>query len=315
MSKEWYVGEIRDTVKRAEKMSKYGLHGFTPAILSVAITGGMHSKNANPNLPESIDEQVQQVYDAYNAGAVMVHIHARRRDALSEMSFDTNDYKEINARVREKCPDIIINNTFVGARMFYKDKAADQLWQVSAPARPEVASLDICRNLYDFMPDIVYAQTLGDCRSNIEMLDKYGCKPEVECFDLGDIQFLNKMIQYGMLKAPYWVQMIFNSSGITPCLETLMMAEKLLPADAMMGIIGIGAVQTPLAAASMILGHHVRTGLEDNVYYSKGVLAESNAQLVERTVRIARDLGRPLATPAQAREMMGLGEPRQYELP
>lgn len=315
MSKEWYVGEIRDTVKRAEKMSKYGLHGFTPAILSVAITGGMHSKNANPNLPESIDEQVQQVYDAYNAGAVMVHIHARRRDALSEMSFDTNDYKEINARVREKCPDIIINNTFVGARMFYKDKAADQLWQVSAPARPEVASLDICRNLYDFMPDIVYAQTLGDCRSNIEMLDKYGCKPEVECFDLGDIQFLNKMIQYGMLKAPYWVQMIFNSSGITPCLETLMMAEKLLPADAMMGIIGIGAVQTPLAAASMILGHHVRTGLEDNVYYSKGVLAESNAQLVERTVRIARDLGRPLATPAQAREMMGLGEPRQYALP
>ncbi|MGM9607127.1 MAG: 3-keto-5-aminohexanoate cleavage protein [Oscillospiraceae bacterium] len=315
MSKEWYVGEIRDTVKRAEKMSKYGLHGFTPAILSVAITGGMHSKNANPNLPESIDEQVQQVYDAYNAGAVMVHIHARRRDALSEMSFDTNDYMEINARVRKKCPDIIINNTFVGARMFYKDKAADQLWQVSAPARPEVASLDICRNLYDFMPDIVYAQTLGDCRSNIEMLDKYGCKPEVECFDLGDIQFLNKMIQYGMLKAPYWVQMIFNSSGITPCLETLMMAEKLLPADAMMGIIGIGAVQTPLAAASMILGHHVRTGLEDNVYYSKGVLAESNAQLVERTVRIARDLGRPLATPAQAREMMGLGEPRQYALP
>ena len=315
MSKEWYVGEIRDTVKRAEKMSKYGLHGFAPAILSVAITGGMHSKNANPNLPESIDEQVQQVYDAYNAGAVMVHIHARRRDALSEMSFDTNDYKEINARVREKCPDIIINNTFVGARMFHKGKAADQLWQVSGPARPEVASLDICRNLYDFIPDCVYAQTLGDCRSNIEMLDQYGCKPEVECFDLGDIQFLNKMIQYGMLKTPYWVQMIFNSSGITPCLETLMMAEKLLPADAMMGIIGIGAVQTPLAAASMILGHHVRTGLEDNVYYSKGVLAESNAQLVERTVRIARDLGRPLATPAQAREMMGLGEPRQYELP
>lgn len=315
MSKEWYVGEIRDTVKRAENMSRYGLHGFAPAILSVAITGGMHSKSANPNLPESIEEQVQQVYDAYNAGAVMVHIHARRRDALSEMSFDTGDYMEINARVREKCPDIIINNTFVGARMFYKDKAADRLWQVSAPARPEVASLDICRNLYDFIPDCVYAQTLGDCRSNIELLDQYGCKPEIECFDLGDIQFLDKMIRYGMLKPPYWVQMIFNSSGITPCLETLMLAEKLLPADAMMGIIGIGAVQTPLAAASMILGHHVRTGLEDNIYYSRGVLAESNAQLVERTVRIARDLGRPLATPAQAREMMGLGAPRQYALP
>lgn len=312
MSKEWYVGDVRDTVKRAEKMSKYGLYGFPPAVLSVAITGGMHTKKANPNLPESIDEQVQQVYDAYNAGAVLVHVHARCRDNLSQMSFDSRDYMEINARIREKCPDIIINNTFVGARMYYTEKEADQLWQVSAPARPEVASLDICRNLYDFLPNQVYAQTMGDCRSNIEVLDKFGCKPEVECFDLGDIQFLNKMIQNGMLKTPYWVQMIFNSSGITPCLETLMLAEKLLPAETMMSVIGIGAVQTPLAAASMLLGHHIRTGLEDNVYYSKGVLAESNAQLVERTVRIARDLGRPLATPAQAREMMGLGEPRAY---
>ena len=75
MAQEWQVGEVRDVAKRAEKLGRYGLYNFSPAILSVAITGGMHTKKANPNLPESIDEQVQQVYDAYNAGAVLVHIH------------------------------------------------------------------------------------------------------------------------------------------------------------------------------------------------------------------------------------------------
>ena len=312
MSKEWYVGEVRDTVKRAEKMSKYGLYNFPPAVLSVAITGGMHDKKANPNLPESIDEQVQQVYDAYNAGAVLVHVHARRRDALSEMSFDSNDYLEINARIREKCPDIIINNTFVGARMFYADKPSDPVWQVSAAARPEVASLDICRNLYDFMGNVVFAQTMPDCIENIKLLDQYGAKPEIECFDLGDISFLNDMIRKGLLKDPYWVQMIFNGAGITPCLETLQLAERLLPAKTLLSVLGIGAVQTPMAAAAMLLGHHIRTGLEDNIYYKRGERAVSNAQLVERLVRMAHDMDRPLATPAQAREMMGLGEPRAY---
>lgn len=311
-NQEWYVGEVRHTVKRAEKMGKYGLSEFPPAILSVAITGGMHTKAKCPNLPETVDEQVQAVVDAYNAGAVLVHIHARDQKDTSKMCMNSDPFIEVNRRIREKCPDIIINNTFVGARMFYKDKPADPVWRVSAEARPEVASLDICRNLYDFMPNNVFAQTMADCEENMALLDKYGAKAEVECFDLGDIQFLNRMIQKGLLKDPYWVQMIFNGAGITPCLETLQLAEKLLPEKSLLSVIGIGAVQTPMAAASLLLGHHIRTGLEDNIYYRRGEMATSNAQLVERFVRMAHDLDRPLATPAQAREMMGLGAPRQY---
>ena len=313
MAKEWYLGEVRDTVKRAEKMSKYGLYGMPPAILSCAITGGMHTKSVNPNLPEMIDEQVQQVYDAYNAGAVLVHIHTRDPKDPSQMSMDPNTYMEINARVREKCPDIIVNNTFVGARMFFKEKEAAPVWQVSAPAMPEVASLDMCRLTYPGMDQaFVFAQTWPDALDNLELLEKYGCKPEIECFDLGDVKFINHLMRAGKLKSPHWIQMIFNGNGITPCMESLMYAERILPEDCLMGVLGIGAVQTPLAAAALILGHHVRTGMEDNVYYAKGELATSNAQLVERTVRVARDLGRPLATPAQAREMMGLGAPRAY---
>lgn len=309
---EWYLGEVRDTVRRAEKMSKYGLSAYPPAILSVAITGGMHTKAKCPVLPETIDEQVQAVYDAYNAGAVLVHIHARDQQDTSKMCMTSDPFIEVNRRVREKCPDIIINNTFVGARMFYADKPSDPVWQVSAAAKPEVASLDICRNLYDFMGNVVFAQTMPDCIENIKLLDKYGAKPEIECFDLGDISFLNDMISKGLLKDPYWVQMIFNGAGITPCLETLQLAERLLPEKTLLSVLGIGAVQTPMAAAAMILGHHIRTGLEDNIYYKRGERAVSNAQLVERLVRMANDMDRPLATPAQAREMMGLGEPRAY---
>ena len=311
-NKEWYVGEVRDTVHRAEKMGKYGLSGFAPAILSVAITGGMHTKAKCPVLPETVDEQVQAVKDAYNAGAVLVHVHARDKQDTSKMCMDSDPFIEVNRRIREACPDIIINNTFVGARMFYMEKASDPVWRVSAEARPEVASLDICRNLYDFMPNVVFAQTMGDCEENMALLDKYGAKAEIECFDLGDIQFLNRMIQKGILKDPYWVQMIFNGTGITPCLETLLLAERLLPEKSLLSVLGIGSVQTPMAAAAMILGHHIRTGLEDNIYYKRGEMATSNAQLVERLVRMANDMDRPLATPAQAREMMGLGEPRQY---
>lgn len=309
---EWYLGEVRDTVRRAEKMSKFGLSAYPPAILSVAITGGMHTKEKCPVLPETIDEQVQAVYDAYNAGAVLVHIHARDQKDTSRMCMTSDPFIEVNRRVREKCPDIIINNTFVGARMFYADKPSDPVWQVSAAARPEVASLDICRNLYDFMGNVVFAQTMPDCIENIKLLDQYGAKPEIECFDLGDISFLNDMIRKGLLKDPYWVQMIFNGAGITPCLETLQLAERLLPAKTLLSVLGIGAVQTPMAAAAMLLGHHIRTGLEDNIYYKRGERAVSNAQLVERLVRMAHDMDRPLATPAQAREMMGLGEPRAY---
>ena len=310
MAQEWYLGEVRDVLKRAEKLGKYGLYDFPPAVLSVAITGGMHTKKANPNLPELIDEQVQQVYDAYNAGAVLVHIHTRDPENPAQMSMDPNTYIEINARIREKCPDIIINNTFVGARMFFKEKAAAPVWQVSAPAMPEVASLDLCRLTYDQC--FIFAQTWPDTVDNLKLLDQYGAKPELELFDLGDIQYLQKMVKAGLVKAPYWIQLIMNGNGVTPCLESIQYAEKMLPEDSMLSILGIGGVQTPMAAAALIMGHHVRTGMEDNVYYAKGELAASNAQLVERIVRIARDLGRPLATPAQAREMMGLGAPRAY---
>lgn len=313
MSKEWYIGELKNSLKRAEKMGKYGLHNLPPAILSCAITGGMQGKSANPNLPESIDEQVQQTYDAYNAGAVIVHIHTRDPKDLSQMSYDPETYKEVNRRVREKCPDIIINNTFVGCRPYFNAGAPGPIQQASAPARPEVGSLDVTRFVYDNM---AFCMTMDDAKENIKLFDEYDIKPELECFDPGDFKFIHKLIQRDMVKAPYWIQCIYcgdyNWNGAPGALEYVQLAEKFLPEESLLSLIGIGPLQNTMAAIGLIMGHHVRVGMEDNVYYGKGELAASNAQLVERMVRIAADLGRPLATTAQAREMLGLGEPRQY---
>ncbi|MDL2219935.1 3-keto-5-aminohexanoate cleavage protein [Ruminococcaceae bacterium OttesenSCG-928-O06] len=309
MNKEWYVGEVRDSLKRANILGRFGLSEFPPAILSVAITGGMQGKAANPNLPETIDEQVQQVTDAYNAGAVLVHIHTRDTSDYSQMSHDPNTYKEVNARIREKCPDIIINNTFVGCRMFFVDKPAAPVWRVSAEARPEVGSLDITRMVHGEMP---FVMTMPDAIENMKVLDQYEVKPELECFDPGDFKFLYAMIEKGLVKAPYWVQCIYNGNGITPAFEYLQLAERMMPPDSLLSCIGIGPAQTAISAFALLMGHHVRTGMEDNVYYSRGKLADNNAQLVERLVRMAKDLDRPLATPAQAREMLGIGPPRAY---
>lgn len=312
MSKQWYVGEIRDTEKRAEQLAKSGLYDFAPAILTCAITGGLHGKEANENLPEAIEEQVQQTIDAYNAGAVMVHIHTRDPQNYKQMSPDPKSYMEINARIREKCPDIIINNTFIGCRI-YGEAGASPVMNVSAAAKPEVASLDITSGEWPGLG--LMAMSRNDLEGNLNAFAANEIKPELECFSINDIKLGKWAIGKGLVKAPFWWQLIVGGTGVFPCVENLLLAERMLPAESLMGVVGIGAAQTSAMVMSLVLGHHIRVGLEDNVYYGKGELAKSNAQLVERAVRIARDLGRPLATPAQAREMMGLGQPRNYSMP
>jgi len=122
------------------------------------------------------------------------------------------------------------------------------------------------------------------------------------------------MIASGVAEAPHWMQLAFGGSGIPPAPEKMIDATMTLPADSLVSILSTGACQTMMVTMAILLGHHVRVGLEDNIYYSAGQLAESNAQMVERVVRIAKEIGREVATPEEARAMMGLGAPRQYPL-
>lgn len=238
-------------------------------------------------------------------------------------------FKKVNALVRAKCPDVIINNTCVGGRRFDEEKNVmlpNLLY--SLEAEPEVGSVDITcysmiRNMKDrkeplkspreaFKWNYNYMCTQNDAVRTTKLMQEKGIKPEFEVFGINDLKYVDTMMKENSISAPYWFQMLFGGSGIYPCAEVMMTVTKLLPAESLFSVIGVGACQSAMIALAIALGHHVRVGLEDNLFYGPHDLAKSNAQFVERVVRIAKELGRPIATPAQAREMMGLGAPRSY---
>ena len=330
--KDYLVGDVRDSVRYVEKMSRGGLSKMPPLIITCAITGGLHGKEANPNLPESPEEQVQAAYEAWNAGASMVHIHRRNPENPMQMSWKWEEFAEVNAMIREKCPDLIINNTCLGGRLVNEDAGTvGDMMMASIPAKPEVASLDIhcfCEDMpmkarktplfgrdEDGVLKFHYSISPENARHVAAAMAENGIKPEFEMFDIADVKYLNRLIKEGVVQAPYWVSMLFNGNGTIPLPDMMLAATRVLPDNALFNIIGVGAAQFAMLAMGIILGHHVRVGLEDNVFYAPHQLAESNAQMVERVVRLARELGRPIATPAQARAMMGLGAPRAYTFP
>lgn len=319
-----------DVEKYGKMMNRYGLSKMPPLIISCAITGAMQGKEANPNLPETVEEQVQSTYDAYNAGASMVHIHARDPKNTGVMSSDYRDYIEVNRGIREKCPDIIINNTCVGAHRC--DSAAEYMGPSgfhSLGASPEVASLDISpcstRMVKKARPDIPGRekdevwnwQIMISPDEMVEAAKKMiadGAKPEFEIFGIDHVRYIDYITKNTPeLQDPYWVSLIVGgANGVFPTAENLVLAGRMLPDNSILNIIGIGSCQNAITTMAICMGYNIRVGLEDNIYYGAHELATSNAQLVERAVKIATLLGRPIATPAQAREMLGLGQPRQY---
>lgn len=326
---EMLMDYYRDTNKYLEKFSRYGLNNFPPLIVSCAITGANHGKEATPYIPETPEEQAQQALDAYNAGASLVHIHRRSSKNPAEMTADPEEYKEVNAMIREKCPEIIINNTAGGGRLRFAGGIVSPAFNTSLSAGPEVASIDISNYVLrtirkkrpspltgrdeDVPFEGAYGITPTETEECIALMKQYGVKPEFECFDIGDLQYLKTLIRSGLVEGPHWVQMVFSEATNFPTIDYMLNTIRCLPENSVFSAIGVGSVQWGILTASIILGGHVRVGMEDNIYLGKGQLAKSNGELVEKIVRIAQELGRPIATPAQAREMLGLdATPRAY---
>lgn len=320
---------LREAGTYTDKLWRGGLSSFPPAIVTCAITGAHGNKLVNPNIPLTIDEQVESTYEAYKAGAVMVHIHCRDPKDLNVFSLETELYRELNAKIREKCPDIIINNTAICGRNILPDHTLSQPMTSTIDAMAEVNSVDIT-NYFAPMKRVVKdgdgsrteKYELGYCISHQEMTDAVekmrtlGIKPEFECFALSDIHYLNRLIASGYtdpMGGPHWIQFVFGPNASWPTPEFLSLLKQVVPANTMLGVIATGSSQFPILAQALLIGAHVRVGMEDNVYLGHGQKADSNAQLVEKVIRMANDLGRPVATCAQAREMMGLGAPRTYK--
>ena len=286
-------------------------------IVTVAPTGGMASKSQNPNLPTQPDEIAESVYRSWTAGAAIAALHARRPD--DEATCNADIYRQINGRIRERC-DIIINNSTGGGSSgdmlvprsdgMYESNFEERLKGLDAGA--EMATLDGFTAVDTHGGrEILVITTPSRCEALAKRFQERGIKPEWEVFNPAHIvQDVTRLIEKGYDKPPYYINMVLGTDrgfqgGMPYSHDILASMIRLLPPQSIFCVSAIGPAQLPATTQAILLGGHVRVGLEDNNYYSRGKLA-TNEMLVERTVRIIKELNLEPASPAEAREMLGL---------
>ena len=279
-------------------------------IITVAPTGTFQGKEANPNLPLQPEEIAQSVYEAWNEGASIVHIHARERENPSKGTTDPDILREIDHRIRDKKCDIIIQHS--SAHDYLPRLGTDKRIK-SIEMNPEMASLDITvtRMITFAGREDVYICTLPEIEYGAQAMLERGVKPELEVFNPVLVEDVYYLIREGLLKKPYWISFVMgmrriNRAYMSYSSKLLMELIDSLPSDSMFTVMGVGNDELPATTQSILLGGHLRVGFEDNVYYKKGQLAESNAQVVARAGRIGRELGCEIATPAEARQLLGI---------
>jgi 3-keto-5-aminohexanoate cleavage enzyme len=292
--------------------------GFPPVIICCACNGGLQGREYNAAIPETPQEIAESVAAAYEAGASMVHVHARDPGYLPGPAKRVQDWREVNDRIRQRCPDIIINTTTGGG-----PGMTDEERLASLDVQPEMASLNLVPDMSRFtlkeraapLPHPRPPFEYDDCWPVSYRLvtwfatemKKRGIKPELETYHPGGAWVIRDLIQQGLVEKPYWIQTVMGyQTSSYPTVQHVLDMLRDFPEDTIWLCSGIGPYQLPMTTLALLLGGHVRVGLEDNVYFRRGELAQSNAQLVERTARLARELGREVATPQQARQMLGL---------
>lgn len=270
-----------------------------PCIICVAITGSLPTKSDNPAVPITVAEQVESAHEAFEAGARIAHIHVR--DDEGAASSDPERFAQVLEGLRTHCPELIVQFSTGGRSGSGRERGG------MLSLKPDMASLTVGSNnfptrVYENSPDLV------DWLAG-EML-AHDVKPEIEAFDLSHIFQAAAMAQDGRLASPLYVQFVMGVKNAMPVdrpvfdfyVETL---QRLAP-DAEWCAAGIGRHQLTLNEWCVSSGGHARTGLEDNVRLDRETLAPSNAALVQRVVELCEKYDRPVATPAQARELLGL---------
>ncbi|SEP28361.1 3-keto-5-aminohexanoate cleavage enzyme [Halogranum amylolyticum] len=270
-------------------------------IISVATTGGHHGKEANPNLPEQPEEIAQDVKDCEAAGASMVHIHAR--DENGEGTKDVARFQAIRDAIEERCDDILVNFTTGGGGIWSREERIAPALETEP--RPDLATIDL--GPVNFGQTRTAVNTREQNEEYAQQLLDADVKPELELFNPGHIPEMEHLVEKDLLEPPYWCTAIFGMQNGTPALprNVVNFADN-LPEESEWQALALGRHQLPLTTMAIAMGGHVRVGMEDNIYYRKGELAESNAQLVKRTARIADELNRPIASPAETREILDL---------
>jgi uncharacterized protein (DUF849 family) len=287
----------------------------TNVILTCAITGAGNSADKSPHVPITPQDIAQSALEAADAGASIAHIHVRNPQT-GQGARDFALYEEVVAQIRESNQDLIINLTAgMGADFIPSADDPGMAGEGSDMAdahervahvlklKPELCTLDCGSMNY---ADSAYVATPEQLRIMAGLIREAGVKPEIECFELGHIWMARTLVQEGLIDSPPMFQLCMGipfGAPATP--ENLLTMRNNLPRDAVWAAFAIGRMQMPFVAQSSLMGGHIRVGLEDNLYLSKGVLA-TNAQLVHKASKILHELGVRIVSPAQARDILGL---------
>lgn len=276
-------------------------------IITVAVTGAWPTRKDNSNLPVTPQEIADDVYSCWQAGAAVAHIHVREDDGTPSMRFER--YQETVALIRAKkdC-DICLNITSSGGTLGSGTTEEDDETRIRPirELRPELCSFDCgtmnwqYRTIFENHPR--FLERLGRTVQEVQV------KPELEIFDIGMLYAAEHYMGRGILKAPCHFQFILGApGGVAATVEDLLTLKQRLPPGSTWAASGIGKGHVPIMLATIALGGHLRVGMEDNVFYHRGIPAASNTQLVERAVRLLGEAGLQAASPDEARRILGIG--------
>ena len=269
-------------------------------IISVAVVGSGPTKEMNPAVPYTPVEIAEAAIECCKAGAAIAHIHVRDPETGIVCS-RIELFKEVVDRIRQAC-DIVINLTTSGGNIPGINVIEERLEPVTL--KPEICSLDIGSMNF---ADRIFQNPPEWGRAGAQRMREHGVKPEIEVFDAGHVRQALHLIGEGLFEDPPFVQLCMGAGwGIEATPEHLLFMVNLLPPDIPWSVLGVGRMQLPMITMGIILDGHIRVGFEDNVYLRRGVLLKSNAQMVDVAVNLVEQLQHEVATPADARRILGI---------
>ena len=287
-------------------------------IITCAVTGAGDTVGKHPAIPVTPEQIANAALEAASAGAAIVHCHVRD-PKTGKGARGVHLYREVVERIRARNNDVIINLTAgMGGDVEVGEGETPMKWGATtdlvgpkerlvhvAELRPEICTLD-CGTLNFGDGNTIVIQTPSQLREQARLIKSFGVKPEMEIFDSGNLWFAKQLCAEGLVDDPPLFQLCLGIPWGAPATpEAMLYMRNMLPPDAIWAAFGISAQQFPMVAQAVLLGGHVRVGLEDNLYLEKGVFAPTNAALVEKAVQIMKMLGERPATPAEARQILG----------
>lgn len=278
-----------------------------PVMITCALSGVLANRDQCPAIPYTPEDYAAEAKRAYEAGAAVAHIHARKPDGSP--SYEVEDYKNIYDAVTDACP-IIINFSTGAINITTEQKTAHIKALAPAIGALNMGSMNYAKynkKAKKFVFDFVFPNPFSEIFAILEAMKEVGTKPEMECFDMGQVASTIPMIDMGLVESPHQISLILGVvGGVPPTVPTLLRMVETLPPASDWEVIGVSLDQWRLVAGAISLGGNVRVGLEDNFYLERDVMAKSNGELVEKAARMVRDQGRAVATVEQCRERLGL---------